>query len=184
MQVIKTAFGLCALALSMAAIPAQAQFYQCVAYAREATGVTIRGNANTWWGQAEGKYARGKAPKPGAILAFKSMRGMPMGHVAVVAKVVGDRELLLDHANWSRRGKVERGVRAIDVSPEGDWSQVRVWYGGIGDLGKRVNYANGFIYPDARVEAAPVTYAAAKPKGDRSPLLSRDVIQMAMLEAR
>jgi hypothetical protein len=176
--------GACALALCAAAAPAQAQFYQCVAYAREATGVTIRGNANTWWGQAEGKYARGKAPKPGAILSFKSMRGMPMGHVAVVAKVVGDRELLLDHANWSRRGRVERGVRAIDVSPEGDWSQVRVWYAGIGDIGGRVNQANGFIYPDRQVEHAPVEYAAAKPKTDRGPLLSRDVVQMAMLEAR
>lgn len=180
-MIFRAAFGLCALALTMIATPAAAQFYQCVAYAREATGVTIRGNANTWWGQAEGRYARGKAPKPGAILAFKSMRGMPMGHVAVVAKVVGDRELLLDHANWSRRGKVERGVRAIDVSPEGDWSQVRVWYGGIGDLGKRVNLASGFIYPDRAAEIAPAVYAA---KTDRGPLLSRDVIQLAMLEAR
>lgn len=180
----RAAFGLCAIALTMIATPAAAKFYQCVAYAREASGVTIRGNANTWWGQAEGKYARGKAPKPGAILSFKSMRGMPMGHVAVVAKVVGDRELLLDHANWSRRGKVERGVRAIDVSPEGDWSQVRVWFAGIGDLGKRVNYANGFIYPDRAIETAPVQYAAAKPKSDRGSLLSRDVVQMAMVEAR
>jgi len=181
-MIFKGFFGAAALAICAIAAPAQAQFYQCVAYAREATGVTIRGNANTWWGQADGKYARGKAPKPGAILSFKSMRGMPMGHVAVVAKVVGDRELLLDHANWSRRGRVERGVRAIDVSPEGDWSQVRVWYAGIGDLGTRVNAANGFIYPDKAVERATVQYAAAKT--DRGPLLSRDVVQMAMLEAR
>lgn len=179
----RAVIGACALALTMTATPAAAQFYQCVAYAREATGVAIRGNANTWWGQAEGKYARGRAPKPGAILAFKSMRGMPMGHVAVVAKVVGDRELLLDHANWSRRGKVERGVRAIDVSPEGDWSQVRVWYAGIGDMGKRVNPAFGFIYPDHAV-APPVAYAAAKPTDERAPLLSADVIRLAMLEAR
>jgi surface antigen len=180
----KAAFGLCALALATIATPASARFYQCVAYAREATGVAIRGNANTWWSQADGKYARGKAPKPGAILAFKSMRGMPMGHVAVVAKVIGDRELLLDHANWSRRGKVERGVRAVDVSPEGDWSQVRVWFAGIGDLGKRTNPTSGFIYPDRQIEMVQVEYVAAKPKSDRGPLVSREIIQLAMAEAR
>jgi len=173
-------FGACALALALLPLPAQAQFYQCVAYAREATGVTIRGNANTWWGQAEGVYARGKAPKPGAILAFKSMRGMPAGHVAVVAAVVNDRELLLDHANWSRRGRVERGVRAIDVSPEGDWSQVRVWFAGIGDIGTRTNPTFGFIYP----KSAPAPVFAATPRKDRGPLLSGDVIQLAMLESR
>ncbi len=183
MRFFKTAFGLCALALSIAAAPAQAQFYQCVAYARLATGVTIHGNANTWWGKADGLYARGKAPKPGAILAFKSMRGMPMGHVAVVAKVVGDRELLLDHANWSRRGRIEHGVRAVDVSPEGDWSQVRVWFARNGDLGTRVNPTFGFIYPDRAATPLPAP-VYAKAKIDRGPLLSSDVIRMAMIEAR
>lgn len=159
--------------------PAQAQFYQCVTYAREVTGVEIRGNANTWWSQAEGKYQRGKAPKAGAILAFKSMRGMPAGHVAVVSQIINDREVLLDHANWSSRGRVEHGVRAIDVSPEGDWSQVRVWYAGIGDLGTRTNQTFGFIYPGTH--PAPV-YAAAAPHKARGSLLSSDVIQLAMLE--
>ncbi|HEC70939.1 MAG TPA: CHAP domain-containing protein, partial [Roseobacter sp.] len=31
----------------------------CVPFARNASGVNIRGNANTWWGKAEGSYARG-----------------------------------------------------------------------------------------------------------------------------
>ncbi|MDB5701743.1 MAG: hypothetical protein JWL66_1942, partial [Sphingomonadales bacterium] len=159
--------------------PAHAQFYQCVTYARDVTGVDIRGNANTWWGQAEGKYQRGKAPKAGAILAFKSMRGMPAGHVAVVAHVINDREVLLDHANWSSRGRVEHGVRAVDVSPEGDWSQVRVWYAGIGDLGTRTNRTFGFIYPDSR--PTPV-YADATPRKAHGSLVSQDVIQLAMLE--
>ncbi len=188
MPISKTSVRLCAVALTLFAsvlasvTPARAQFYQCVAYAREATGVSIRGNANTWWGKADGLYARGKAPKAGAILAFKAMRGMPMGHVAVVAKVVGDRELLLDHANWSRRGRVEHGVRAIDVSPEGDWSQVRVWFARSGGMGTRVNPTFGFIYPDHA--PVPIIYADAKPPHARGSLLSADVIQMAMLEAR
>jgi hypothetical protein len=180
-SIVKLVLGLCAFAAAVVVTPAQAQFYQCVAYAREATGITIRGNANTWWSQAERRYARGKAPKPGAILAFRAMHGMPMGHVAVVAKVVGDREVLLDHANWSRRGRVEHGVRAVDVSPDGDWSQVRVWYAGISDLGTRTNATFGFIYPDRAATPVPV-YAEAKK--DRGPLLSADIIQMAMLEQR
>lgn len=169
---------LAALSLCLTALPApaQAQFWQCVAYAREATGVAIRGNANTWWSQAEGHYQRGHAPRPGAIMSFKSMRGMPAGHVAVVSQVIGDREVLLDHANWSRPGRIEHGVRAVDVSPQGDWSQVRVWFAGIGDLGTRVNPVNGFIYPDGAPEPAP--------HEDRGPLLGQDVIQLAMLESR
>jgi surface antigen len=181
----KAAFGLCALALAFCAsiTPAKAQFYQCVAYAREATGVTIHGNANTWWGKADGLYARGKAPKPGAILAFKAMRGMPMGHVAVVAQVVNDRELLLNHANWSRRGRVEHGVRAIDVSPDGDWSQVRVWFAGIGGIGTRVNPTFGFIYPDRAASFDKPAFIAV-PRKNRGPLVSAEVVQLAMLEAR
>ena len=156
-----------ALAATIAALvpaPAAAQFYQCVAYAREATGVAIRGNANTWWNQAQGRYDRGSAPRPGAILAFKAERGMPAGHVAVVAEVVSPRELLLDHANWSRRGRVEHGVRAIDVSDAGDWSSVRVWYGRTGDMGTRTNPTFGFIYPGsapAAVAARPQLAASA-----------------------
>ena len=176
-------FGLALLVLSLL-VPAaaHAQFYQCVAYAREVTGVPIRGNANTWWGQAEGRYNRGKAPMRGAILAFRSSRAMPMGHVAVVADVISDREILLDHANWSHPGRVEHHVRAVDVSANGDWSDVRVWYAGNGDLGTRVNPTYGFIYPNSVPAAAPV-YAAAEHK-DRGPLVGQDVIQLAMLEQR
>lgn len=170
-------FAALALTLTMA-LPtaAHAQFWQCVAYARSATGVGIRGNANTWWGQAEGRYDRGHAPKPGAIMAFRSIPGMRAGHVAVVAQVIGDREVLLDHANWSHPGRIEHGVRAIDVSEAGDWSQVRVYFAAIGDLGTRVNAVAGFIYPGN----APV----ARPHQDRGPLLGQDVVQLAMLESQ
>ncbi len=128
------------------AAPAQARFWQCVPYAREISGVQIFGNAHTWWGQAAGKYERGSTPKQGAVLSLKSSRRMPLGHVAMVSRVVSDREVLLTHANWSRRGGVERDVRAIDVSEAGDWSQVRIWWGPLGDLGTSANAANGFIY--------------------------------------
>ena len=119
--------------------------WQCVTYARTITDVSIRGNAHTWWHQAAGKYERGRTPTTGAVLAFKSIPGMRMGHVAVVKDVVSSRELIIDHANWTRRGGVERNARVIDVSDAGDWSAVKVSFGG--GMGTRVNPTHGFIYP-------------------------------------
>lgn len=126
--------------------PAQARFLQCAPFAREVSGIDIHGNANTWWGQAAGRYDRGTAPQVGAVMAFKSTRAMPVGHVAMVSRIVSDREVLLTHANWSRRGGVERDVRAVDVSAAGDWSEVRVWFAGAGDLGTSTYPLAGFIY--------------------------------------
>ena len=130
----------------MTATPAMAQFWQCAPYAREISGIQIRGNANTWWGQAAGRYERGHTPEVGAVLSFRSTRRMRVGHVAMVSKVVSDREVLLTHANWSRPGRIERDVRAVDVSEAGDWSLVKVWYGPQAGLGTSSYPTNGFIY--------------------------------------
>ena len=130
----------------LSATAAQAQFWQCAPYAREISGIEIRGNANTWWGQAAGRYDRGDTPKVGAVLSFQPTRRMRVGHVAMVSQIVSDREVLLTHANWSRRGGVERNVRAIDVSPAGDWSMVKVWYAPQGGLGTSTYPTDGFIY--------------------------------------
>lgn len=124
-------------------------YLQCVPFARAASGVAIHGNANTWWAQAEGRYDRGQEPRVGAVMHFPSTRAMPIGHVAMVSRIVNSREILIDHANWSRRGQIERGVRVVDVSPNNDWSMARVWYGPINDLGLRANPVSGFIYPTA-----------------------------------
>ena len=139
----------CALSsFGLAATPAMAQFWQCAPYARTISGIDIHGNANTWWGQAAGRFARGHAPKVGAVLAFASTSRMRLGHVAMVSEVVSDREVLLTHANWSRRGGVERNVRAVDISENGDWSLVKVWYGPQGGLGTSAYPTKGFIYAD------------------------------------
>lgn len=150
-------FALVATCVLATVTPASARFWQCAPYAREISGVNLFGNANTWWGQAAGRYERGKAPKRGAVLAFASTRRMRLGHVATVSKVLNDREVLLNHANWSRRGGVEHDVRAIDVSAAGDWSEVKVWYGPQGGLGTSAYPTQGFIYGSgaARDEAAP-----------------------------
>ncbi len=145
-----------AAALMIAASPATAQdaALQCVPYARQVSGIEIYGDAHSWWQQADGRYERGKHPSPGAVLAFKPHRSMQLGHVAAVSKVIDSRRVLLDHANWSpingRKGQVERGVLAEDVSPGNDWSEVRVWYSPIGALGTTRYPAHGFIYPRGR----------------------------------
>lgn len=139
--------ALCAI-LAIFALPQVAEArLQCVAFARSHSDVRLSGNARDWWGNAAGTYERGQSPEAGAVLAFRGTRAMPMGHVAVVRKVIDERHVLLDHANWSGPGKIERGVMAIDVSDKGDWSAVRVWYGRTGSLGLRPSPAFGFIYP-------------------------------------
>lgn len=97
----------------------------CVPFARNASGIAIRGNAGTWWGKAAGEYDRGHTPKVGAVMAFTSTRKLPMGHVAVVSEVVSEREIKIDHANWSRN-KISLGMSVHDVSKNNDWSKVRV----------------------------------------------------------
>jgi surface antigen len=137
-------------ALCLATIaPANAQFWQCAPYARVASGIQIFGNAHTWWAQAAGRYQRGDTPVEGSVMSFAPTQRMRLGHVAMVSKVVGDREVLLTHANWSRRGGVEKDVIAVDVSPAGDWSQVKVWFASNRGLGTSVYPVNGFIYAGA-----------------------------------
>ena len=99
----------------------------CVPFARTASGIDIRGNAGSWWRKAENGFDRGHDPKVGAVLAFRSTRKMPLGHVAVVSKVLAPREILVDQANW-HRNEVSLEVPVIDVSPKNDWTAVRVAY--------------------------------------------------------
>lgn len=124
-----------------------ADVLQCVPYARQVSGVDIRGDALTWWDQAESRFKRGHKPRTGAVLAFRPAGPMVLGHVAVVSKILDDREVLIRHANWSVPGAIEEDVLAIDVSDEGDWSAVRVWHSPTGQMGARTNPTYGFIYP-------------------------------------
>jgi surface antigen len=125
-------------------------YLQCVPYARQVSGVQLYGDAHTWWDQAEGRYARGHLPRVGAVMAFEPHGNMRLGHVATVSKLVDSRTVLLKHANWSpidgRRGQIENNVRAVDVSPDNDWSQVRVWFAPIKGLGNTAWPVEGFIY--------------------------------------
>lgn len=97
----------------------------CVPFARNASGIEIRGDARTWWAQAEDGFLRSHQPSVGAVMAFSGTRKLPLGHVAVVSKVISDRLIQVDHANW-HRNEVSLGMGVMDVSPNNDWSSVRV----------------------------------------------------------
>lgn len=134
------------------AASAPAQALQCVPFAREVSGISLRGDAWTWWSAADGVYDRGQAPRAGAVVVFKKHGAMRHGHVAVVSQVVNSREVLVDHANWGSRRTGGRGVVAkhmavVDISPRNDWTEVRVWNRGSDDYGTRAYPTYGFIYP-------------------------------------
>lgn len=123
---------------------------QCVPFARAASGIQIYGDAWTWWDQAEGKYERGHRPEVGAVIVFRRTSRLPLGHVAVVSRIVERRVVMLTHANWSRqngeRGHAEQDVTLYDVSADNDWSDVKVWYRASDGLGSTVYPVHGFVY--------------------------------------
>jgi surface antigen len=136
-------------------------YWQCVPFARLVSGIQIFGDAYTWWQQAIGKYETGFTPKAGAVLCFKPTERMRLGHVAVVSQVLTDRIVQITHANWSpiegSRGKVEKDVTLVDVSPQGDWSEVKVWYDPNRDLGGSTYQTYGFIYQDSKAKILAAT---------------------------
>ena len=153
---VAASLALAGTSVALAPAPALAQsssYLQCVPYARELSGIQIYGDARTWWDQAHGKYARGQRPQKGAVMVFKPHRNMRLGHVAYVNEVIDSRTVRLTHANWSeingKRGQIERNVPAVDVSPNNDWSEVRVWYHSIQAPGGTHWPLAGFIYGDA-----------------------------------
>jgi surface antigen len=113
--------------------------------------VEIYGDANTWWRQAQGRYARERQPEEGAVMVMRGYANATRGHVAVVREVVSDRVVLIDHANWLNGGEVTRAVPVRDVSAGGDWSQVKVWHVPGSHWGGRTYRVQGFI---AKVAAA------------------------------
>jgi hypothetical protein len=88
-------------------------------------------------------------------MAFRASGGMSRGHVAVVRRLLGPREVLIDHANWAgpgiRRGSVMQDVTVIDVSERNDWTAVRVQVGHDASLFGRTYATFGFIHnrPDS-----------------------------------
>lgn len=122
----------------------------CVPFARNASGIELRGNAEFWWDKAKGKYDRGHKPIVGAIMAFSDTRRNPMGHLAVVSKIEDERTIRVHHANW-KRNRVSLDMKVIDVSKNNDWSRVKV-ESNPGKFG-RVYPIDGFISKPAGMES-------------------------------
>ncbi|WP_052265186.1 CHAP domain-containing protein [Ruegeria sp. ANG-R] len=123
---------------------ARGQRVWCVPYARDLSGIQIRGNAKDWWGKARNSFGRGNEPVVGAVMSFRATGGMPLGHVAVVSDIVTEREVIINHANW-HRNKVSLKMGVRDVSKNNDWTLVRV-ESQPGRYGSHYP-VNGFIYP-------------------------------------
>lgn len=120
---------------------------QCVPFARGLSGIAIRGDAHTWWAQAEGQYARGRTPEVGSVIVIRTYDNGSRGHIAVVTRIISGREILVDHANWHGRGEVAVQVPVRDVSPDNSWSQVNVWWLDTNRWGAKDYTVEGFIYP-------------------------------------
>ncbi|MGE5506473.1 MAG: CHAP domain-containing protein [Actinomycetota bacterium] len=154
-------------AVLILAAPFQAKAaLQCVTYARQVSGLNLKGDAWQWWSAANGVYERGRAPREGGVLVFARQGSMRHGHVSVVTRIVNNRVVLVDHANWAPsrsagRGKVTHAVPVIDVSPRNDWSEVRVWHEPASDYGTRVYRTEGFVFrPGPPVQRASLTASA------------------------
>ena len=120
---------------------------QCVTYARARSGINIHGDAGAWWDLAAGHYERSSQPQLGAILVLTGYAGPHRGHLAVVTSMDGPRQIRVDHANWMDDGRIYRNDPVVDVSPDNDWSEVRVWNERDHVLGTRTYLVRGFIGP-------------------------------------
>jgi hypothetical protein len=120
---------------------------QCVPYARARSGIALHGDANTWWAQAEGRYARGGAPLLGSVIVLTGYASDGRSHLGVVSALISDREIRIDHANWLNDGNIYVDDPVVDVSTNNDWSSVRVWNAKTRAWGTHVYLVEGFIGP-------------------------------------
>lgn len=120
---------------------------QCVPYARDHSQVKIYGDAAYWWDKAAGVYARSEEPTLGSVMVLTGYAGPRRGHVAVVTAMVSAREIRIDHANWLDDGAIFTNDPVVDVSPDNDWSQVRVFNERTEAWGGRTYLVQGFIGP-------------------------------------
>jgi hypothetical protein len=118
---------------------------ECVPFARALSGVNLHGDAADWWWRDDGRYARGRQPSTGSVMVFSPMPRLPRGHLSVVSEVMSQREILVTHANWVHH-HVTTDQLVVDVSRDGDWSLVRVWWPETDSLGATSYPVLGFIY--------------------------------------
>jgi hypothetical protein len=127
----------------------------CVPFARARSGINVQGDAHLWWNAAAAAGYHGSSrPEPGGVIVIRIGQSGERGHVAFVKRVSASREIYVDHANWHGRNEVAVDVPIIDVSPNNDWSQVRVFWVDSGQMGARTYSVEGFIGPPGRIPGA------------------------------
>lgn len=121
----------------------------CVPYARDKSGIQIRGDAHTWWWQAQGRFRTGNAPYPGAVYVLSQTQKLRHGHLSVVTRVLDSRHIEVTHSNWGSdkrtRSIIYDRMRVEDISPNNDWSRARFWNKDTNAYGSPYA-ASGFIY--------------------------------------
>lgn len=117
----------------------------CVPYARAISGLNLSGDAKYWWARAKNLYARLTTPVENAVMVFSGSHRLRHGHVAVVTAIVSPREIRVEQANWQNRGEIDHATPVLDVSPDNDWSRVRVWDVATHAFGTHVYAISGFI---------------------------------------
>ncbi|MGD0191865.1 MAG: CHAP domain-containing protein [Rhizomicrobium sp.] len=133
--------------VSSARVETPATPLQCVPYARSRSGIPIYGDAGTWWDKAGGHYVRGSSPVLGSVMVLTGYAGPGRAHLAVVASQVSERIITVDHANWLDDGAIYRDDPVADVSPDNDWSEVRIYNARAQAWGVRTYLVKGFIGP-------------------------------------
>ncbi len=135
----------------------------CAPFARELSGIALYGDADTWWDAAAGRYQRASRPVLGSALVFQREQRLPSGHVSVVSRLLGPRQILVTQANWVA-GELDQDQLVVDVSEDNDWTEVRVWWPPVGQLGVHAYPTYGFIdppVPATREELTRTTKVAA-----------------------
>ncbi len=118
----------------------------CAPFARELSGIALYGDAASWWDNAEGVYVRASRPVLGSALVFQREQRLPDGHVSVVSRLVAPRQILVTQANWVP-STLNEDQLVVDVSERNDWTEVRVWWPPVGQLGSHAYPTYGFIQP-------------------------------------
>lgn len=130
---------------------------QCVPYARDISGIPIRGDAHTWWRQAQGRYTTSSVPKVGAVVVLSKTSRLKYGHVAVVKRIIDSRTIEVAHSNWGgdhkTRAVIYKAMPVKDVSANNDWSRLRFWHYPSGTFGS-VYPTSGFIYAPPKVASS------------------------------
>jgi hypothetical protein len=98
------------------------------------------------------------------VLVFRREERLPSGHVAVVSRVLSGRQILVTQANWVHH-RVTEDQPVVDVSAGNDWTEVRVWWPPIGQMGSHAYPAYGFIRPEHEMSHDEI--ASATPRAIR-----------------